>query len=497
MEVIASFVPSDASRAAAELASPPAGATTVELRADLLDPEADLAPLIAACPRPVLLTLRSSAEGGRGPVDPPARRRFFERAVRWPAALWDAEAARDAELLGTVVPRERAVVSAHWEATPADLEERVRGLLSYGTALAKAVPAAGSLADVLAVLSLDAGLDHGDRGKRRAVVFSSGEAGRATRLLAPLLGAPVAYAAWSAERPAAAGQYTPEELLALIGHLSGRPRRLFAVLGRPLSSSLSPRMHNAAYRALGLPNLMVPLEVNDDKELDELLAPGGETALDDLGLPAGGYAVTMPCKEAALARCTLAAPRARRARSVNTVLPRLDKVLGDCTDIDGITAALSEAGAEAGGRRALVLGAGATARAAVVAMDLAGAQVSVQARDGEAARALAAELGVGVADGGSSAGAEVVVNATPAGRDGAPDPFLEALAMSRGAAVVDLPYGAQPTFLEVLARQRGWRYVSGREVLLFQGIAQFAAHNGVAPPVAAMAQALGLEEVQA
>ncbi len=496
MEVIASFVPSNASRAAAELAHPPAGATTVELRADLLDPEADLAPLIAACPRPVLLTLRSSAEGGRGPVDLAARRRFFERAVGWPAALWDVEAARDGDLIGSVVPRERAVVSAHWQTTPADLEERVRGLLAHRTVLAKAVPTAHSLADALAVLSLNAGLDHGDRRTRRAVVFSSGEAGRATRLLAPLLGAPVAYAAWAVERAAAPGQYTPEELLALIGHLSGRPRRLFAVLGRPVGGSLSPRMHNAAYRALGLPNLMVPFEIENEEELDELLTPGGETALDDLGLPAGGYAVTMPCKEAALARCTLAAPRARRARAVNTVLPRAGKVLGDCTDIDGITVALREAGVDAGSRSAVVLGAGATARAAVVALELAGAQVRVWARREEAARALAAELGVEVANGSDRHRAELVVNATPAGRDGTPDEALAGLAMPPGATVLDLPYGARPTFLELLARERGWRYISGREVLLYQGIAQFAAHNGVAPPVAAMAQALGLEEVQ-
>lgn len=496
MEVIASFVPCNASQVATELANPPAGATTVELRADLLDPEADLAPLQAACPLPVLVTLRSTAEGGHGPVDPVARQRFFERAVRWPAALWDVEVARDAELLGSVVPRERAVVSAHFETTPTDLEDRVRAALSLNSALAKVVPAAHSLADLLAVLSLNAGLDHGERHRRRAVVFAAGAAGRATRLLAPLLGAPVAFAAWSVERAAAPGQYTPAELLALIGHLSGRPRRLFAVLGRPVGESLSPRLHNTAYRALGLPNLMVPIEIANEGELDGLLAPGGETVLDDLGLPAGGFAVTMPCKEAALARCTVVAPRARRARAVNTVLPRPDKVLGDCTDIDGITGALRDAGVELRGADVLVMGAGATARAAVVALDLAGAQVRVGARNAQAAQALAAELGVEVANGDTSRRAAVVVNATPAGRDGAPDEFLNQLAMPAGAVVVDLPYGAQPTFLEVLAGERCWHYVSGREVLLYQGISQFAAHHGVAPPVAAMAQALGLEEVQ-
>ena len=82
-----------------------------------------------------------------------------------------------------------------------------------------------------------------------------------------------------------------------------------------------------------------------------------------------------------------------------------------------------------------------------------------------------------------------------AGGDGAADPMLEALRCSEGSAVVDMPYGSAPTFLQLLSGRRGWRYVSGRDVLLFQGIAQFAAMNQIAPPVRAMAAALGLEEV--
>ena len=91
----------------------------------------------------------------------------------------------------------------------------------------------------------------------------------------------------------------------------------------------------------------------------------------------------------------------------------------------------------------------------------------------------------------------VVVNATPAGRDGAPSPWLEALRAPAGALAVDLPYGDAPTFLEQLAASRRWEYAGGREVLLYQGVAQFAAMNAVAPPVQAMAAALGLVEESA
>jgi shikimate 5-dehydrogenase len=246
-----------------------------------------------------------------------------------------------------------------------------------------------------------------------------------------------------------------------------------------------------------LHEIMASLAVGDAGELGELLTPAGESALDSLGLPAGGFAVTMPWKEEAARRCTVVAPRAQRARAVNTALPRHGRLLGDCTDIDGLVRVLAEQGIELAGARALVVGSGAAARAALVALELVGAVAAVAARDQGRAEATAREFGVArcaPADAGSFA---VVVNATPAGSGGSSDPLLEALALPAGAVAVDLPYGDAPTRLEELAGERRWHYVSGREVLLFQGVAQFAAMTGSPPPVRAMAAALGLDEAQA
>lgn len=497
MEIVATHVPTPGRNPAEELQRPPAGATTVELRADLLGAGCDLAALVSACPRPVIVTLRSRAEGGHGPDEPDERRHFFESAAALHAALFDLEAARDRDLIGRVVPTDRVILSAHFPAgVPGDLEGRAAGMLASGARFVKLVPTATSLADVVAVLRLAQALDRGNRSARRAVVLAAGDAGRATRLLSPLLGAPLAYVAWDSGRPGAAGQYTAQEMLSLIGHLEGRPRRLYAVVGSPVGGSLSPRLHAAAYRALGLPNAFVPLEVGAEPELAELLRPAGESCLDAVGLPVGGFAVTMPWKPAASRLCTVLAPRAQRAEVVNTVLPRAGKVLGDCTDIDGITRVLAEEGLDLAGSFALVLGAGGAAHAAAVALALTGARVGMAARDPARARAAAERLGAVVADVGASERAAVVINATPAGAAGDPSTWLEALRLPPGGVVVDLPYGPAPTFLEQLAERRGWRFVSGREVLLYQAVSQFAAMTGVAPPVRAMAGALGLEETQ-
>jgi shikimate dehydrogenase/3-dehydroquinate dehydratase type I len=497
MEIVATFVPASGREPAEELGHPPAGATAVELRVDLLGADRDLAPLIAACPLPVVVTLRSRAEGGEGPDDPAARRRFFERAAALPAALVDLEVARDRDLVDSVVPGERVVVSAHFgDGVPADLEERAAAMLATRTRYVKIVPTATTLAEVMAVVRLAQAVDRGSRTTRRAAVFAAGEAGRATRLLGPLFGAPLAYAAWAEDRAGGVGQYLPEELVALVGHLSGRPRRLFGVLSGSVEHSLSPRMHAAAYRAVGLANLFVPLKVGDESELDALVRPAGESCLDEISLSVGGFAVTMPWKGAASRRCTVLAPRAQRAQAVNTVLPRSGKVLGDCTDIDGITRVLAEEGVDLAGSPALVLGAGGAARAAVVALQLAGAEVTLAARNAARASEIATGLGAAVVGVEASERTLVVINATPAGADGNASAWLEALRLPRGGVVVDLPYGPRPTFLEVLSAGRGWRFVGGRDVLLYQAVSQFAAMNGVAPPVRAMAAAIGLEETQ-
>jgi shikimate dehydrogenase len=312
--------------------------------------------------------------------------------------------------------------------------------------------------------------------------------------LTPFLAAPVAYAAWDDGQRLAPGQLSVEELQALVGHLNDRPRRVYGVIGSAAHRSLSPRMHAAAFRALGLPYAFVPLTVTDERELAALLQPAGSGPLDAVGLVAGGFAVTMPWKEKAALLCDVLAPRARRAGAVNTVLPRPGKVMGDLTDVDGVTRVLLEAGLSLSGARVAVLGSGGAARAALVALQLAGSSLFLVARNAAKAASLAREFGAQVVEPERLSVVQAFINATPAGADGERNELLSRLALPAGCVVVDMPYGESPTFLQKLSLERGWDYVSGKEVLLFQGFSQFAAMNGVAPPVQAMASALGLEE---
>ncbi len=495
MEWIATLTPEISARPLDALKLPPTGATVVELRADLL-PELDLRSAVAACPLPLLVTLRSSAEGGRGPDDPNIRARVLGDAFEAGAALLDLEAERDRDLVRALgLPAEQIVLSWHDPSgTPQDLDRIAAAMLASPARFVKIVPTAHRLADLERVVALHRRLQPRRASERRLIAFAMGPVGVPSRHLAPLLGPPLAYVAWEEGAAAAPGQLTRDEMQAVSGHLRAAPQRLFGVVGGDVGASLSPRLHAAGYRAQELPYLFLPFSVPDPADLDELFTPGGEGLLDRLGLPAGGWAVTRPYKREAALAATVAAPRVRRAGAANTLLPRATGLLAENTDADGVVGALARRGMTAEGRHAVVQGTGGAARGAAVGLYLAGATVALRGRDDDRTADVADELGVDWLPATTVAGeGSILVNATPLGGGTEPaSPFTEDEVRTAGA-VVDMVYISGETALARSAREHGRPLVDGRSVLAHQGIAQYAAMTGKAPPVAAMLAALGVD----
>jgi 3-dehydroquinate dehydratase/shikimate dehydrogenase len=486
MEIIVTLTPEAAEDPLAALGRPPEGAALVELRVDLF-PGLDLRAAVAACPLPVLVTLRSAAEGGHGPNESAERQQLLAAARDAGAALIDLELDRDLDALRTLgIAPEQMVLSWHDPSgTPRNLERVATVMMATPAAFVKVVPTAGGLADLAAVLGL---YERERPERRRLIAFAMGPVGVPTRLLAPLLGAPVAFAAWADGAAAAAGQLTAGRLRAIAGHLSGPPQRLFGVVRADATRSLSPVMHGAGFATLGLPYLMVPVGVPDPAELDLVFRPAGETLFDRAGLPVGGWAVSTPYKDRAAAAATVAAPRVKRCGAANTLVLRPGAVLADTTDPDGVVGALTAAGHQVAGRTALVQGTGGAGRAVAVGLDLAGAEVRLRGRDDGRTREAAAAIGVGwLAPGEAPRPGSILVNATPLGSSADdPLPFTEAEVES-AAAVVDMVYGSRPPALAEIA---GSRYIDGRAVLACQGFAQFAAFTGQLPPKDAMLAAL-------
>ncbi|MDQ1480822.1 MAG: shikimate dehydrogenase, partial [Actinomycetota bacterium] len=274
--------------------------------------------------------------------------------------------------------------------------------------------------------------------------------------------------------------------------------RVAAVIGEPVRHSLSPRLHNAAYRALGLDWVLVAFEV----------ANGGAAAAIDAArsLDLVGYAVTMPHKTAIASFCNELSPDATALRSVNTVTVLADgRVAGDSTDGAGFLRSLAEAEIDPAGRTVLLLGAGGAARAVARSLGVAGAQVVVAARNASAgaeAAALAGGTAVGWDDRTArAASAGIVVNATPLGmaRGGAPDEadreLFGAGVLGPQHVVVDLVYHPLETPLLRAAREQGATAVSGLGMLVHQAALQVERWTGQPAPLAAMRAAVAAEIV--
>ncbi len=257
--------------------------------------------------------------------------------------------------------------------------------------------------------------------------------------------------------------------------------RRAGVLGWPVAHSRSPAIHEAAYAAAGLEGWRYQLLPVPPDLFEETLR-----ALPGAGFVGGN--VTIPHKEAALAAADTATDAARAIGAANSLSFDGARIEADNTDAPGFLAALGEPPAG----RAVVLGAGGSARAVAWALRSAGAEVEVWNRTPQRAERLAAELGVRAVATVEPGG--LLVNCTAVGLEGE-DPFaalpLEPGRMGEWEVVADLVYGEGETALIRDAREAGVRVVDGREILVRQGALSFERWTGVPAPLPAMRAAAG------
>lgn len=256
-----------------------------------------------------------------------------------------------------------------------------------------------------------------------------------------------------------------------------------AVLGHPVGHSRSPAMHTAALAELGLAGewSYEAIEVAPDEFERRVREMPGEGF--------AGANVTVPHKGAALALASLLSETAREIGAANTLSFGAGEVRADNTDAQGLLDALP---APVAGKRALVLGAGGAARAAVWALAREGAEVEVWNRTALRAEHLCAELGgspVAAPDQGTYG---LIVNTSAAGLGGE-DPFaelpLDPAGFTGGQVVVDLVYGERPSPLLAAAEAAGGTAVDGIEVLVRQGALSLRIWTGRAAPLEIMRNA--------
>ncbi len=263
------------------------------------------------------------------------------------------------------------------------------------------------------------------------------------------------------------------------------------VIGDPVAHSLSPRLHNAAFAALGLDWVSVGFPVAAGRV--------GAALAGALALGVRGLSVTMPHKEAAAAAATERSALVDRLGAANCLVAEGGGWAAESTDGAGLLASLERGhGFDPAGRRCLVVGAGGAARAVAAALGDAGAAEVVVVNRTAARAAAAAALAGPVGRGGTAedaAGCALVVNATPAGMadvTGGPAAApVDAALLGPGQIVVDLVYHPPVTPWLAAAGARGATAANGLGMLVHQAALQVTRWTGRPAPVGAMWRAVG------
>ncbi|MDP9191791.1 MAG: type I 3-dehydroquinate dehydratase [Acidobacteriota bacterium] len=324
----------------------------VEVRAERF-PSIDLEAIRAATTKPIILTYRGSHV--------PDASRALQAGIDYVDVEWHEGV--------EVQEPSRTVISHHDYEGMRNVESIVQKMLAYGCAHTKLAATPLNFSDNELLIRAQSAEGSAQRNESSALsVIGMGERGLYSRILAPFRGSELTFVA--AGNVAAPSQLTLQRALEIYGvaRASLRADKVFAIVGNPAGHSLSPSIHNRLFREKGV---SAAYTIASIERFDEIIEPflRGEPC---------GLSVTAPFKEDAFAfaseRGAAIAGNAERARAVNTLVNLGDRVIADNTDVDGFAALLPPA------RRAAVLGAGGTARAALVALENAGIPATVYNR---------------------------------------------------------------------------------------------------------------------
>jgi len=449
---------------------------TVELRLDWLRSDAERYSFLQWLGKQkfagatFVATCRRAVGGGRLTGDS-SRELFWLIAAREAGCAWcDVEIETMRELPDQSV-REYAVpqkvmLSVHdFVRTPALPKTLNTGV--HGEADAVKIAAhAKTLSDGLRLLRLA-------KKSRNFVAVPMGEVGLPLRILALREGSALAYAAvGEATAPGQVSLRTMKELYR--AHELNRATKVYGVIGEPIGHSLSPLLHNTGFAASGANAVFLPFLV---RKLSEFLA-----AAPEMGIR--GFSVTLPHKQTILKYLATCDALAAQIGAVNTVTVRRDGLLhGSNTDYVGVLRALGTR-MKLAKSRVLIFGAGGAARAAAFALAQARAQVVICARRDAAARELARACG-GEAIPRRALLTETfdaVLNATPVGMH--PHAGVSPLAARElhCRVVMDLIYRPLRTELLQIAAHQRMIGISGVEMFVAQGVAQWELWSGKRAP---------------
>lgn len=495
------------------------GSNAVELRVDLLREEGQVGDIPSldyvneqvgylrmATHLPIVFTIRTKTQGGMFPDSAEEEaEKLILLAYKLGIEIVDLELTWSDVFLAKMVAEKgytRIIASHHnvagnfkWDHT--SWEDLYQKALGVGD-IVKFVGMAHALEDNYALENFRT-----IHTRKPLIAINMGYSGQLSRVLNKTM-TPVCHESFPIK--AAPGQLTVKEIISTLVLIGGLDKKEFFVTGNPCAHSRSPALHNACFRALGLPHNYSTLETADPAEVF--------SHIKSLGAQFGGASVTIPHKLAVIPYMSELTPKAQLIGAVNTIIPTEDgRLIGDNTDWIGIVNAFESVGATpiTGTRKfsALVIGAGGTSRAAIAALNSLGFSTiyllnRTTKNAEEVASAFPPEFGVKVVSTEHDdipdicEGPLLTVSCVPADK-ALPEALTSMVDKFFKVPVKNAPF--EPTLLDVAykpfvtplmkyAQAKNYKTVGGRDMLIYQGVEQFEIWTQVGAPLAIAKEAV-------
>lgn len=445
---------------------------------------------------PFIVTFRAKAQGGRRELTKKQRDHFWNSGneIGW------------ADLEEDVVEDsfswlwEKRICSFHdFNGIPENLEKIYKRLRATGTDVVKIAVQANdsedsitvwklleqskrenkSVTDSLAVWKLS---QHAKQRRIEIIPIAMGEAGKWTRVLGLAHGAFMTYAALDAGKETASGQISAQDLIETyrVKELDEQTE-IYGIVGNPVAQSLSPFMHNAAYKTHNLNAVYIPFEV---RNLDEFIKRFIRRETREIALNFKGFSVTIPHKQTILKHLDSIDETAKKIGAVNTVKIENGKLYGFNTDAQGFIEPLKNVYGDLRDAKIAILGNGGAARACVYALKKERARVTIFARNLNNAGSLANEFQVELKELSKIRDQrpktnfndfDIIVNTTPLGMKGELENQtpLFGKQIQNVKLVYDLVYNPFETQLLREAKSVGVPTVGGLAMLVSQAMEQF------------------------
>ena len=382
---------------------------------------------------------------------------------------------------------EERICSYHdFETTPENLSAIYRRLRDTEADIIKIAVQADDITDTIPTWKL---LEKA----KRIIPIAMGEAGKWTRILGLANGAFMTYASLESGSETAPGQVSATDLIEVYRAKElDKQTEIYGIIGGNTSYSMSPYMHNAAYKSAKLNAVFVPLQVGN---LDEFITRMVKPATREIELNFKGFSVTIPHKQSIIKHLDFVDETAQKIGAVNTVKIENGKLYGYNTDAQGFIEPLKNFYGDLKNAKVAIFGAGGAARACVFALTQENSDVTIFARNVEKAESLAKEFKFQSSkfkfQNENYDEFEIVINATPLGTKGKLENETPIVAeqIKNIHLAYDLVYNPFETRFLREAESVGIPTVGGLAMLVAQGAAQFEIWTGKDAPIKQMSAA--------